>query len=70
MIHKTAIVDSKAKISSNITIGAYTIVGAGSLVLKDIGSYKVALGNPAKEIRTRKPEEKYLNKLGYNNHES
>jgi UDP-N-acetylglucosamine acyltransferase len=27
MIHKTAIVDPKAKISSNITIGAYSIIG-------------------------------------------
>ena len=27
MIHKTAIVDPKAKISSNITIGAYSVIG-------------------------------------------
>ncbi len=27
MIHKTAIVDSKAKISSNVSIGAYSIIG-------------------------------------------
>ena len=27
MIHKTAIVDQKAKISSNITIGAYSVIG-------------------------------------------
>lgn len=58
-----------AIVIQNIKIGAYTIVGAGSLVVKDIGSYKVAFGNPAKEIRTRKPEEKYLNKVGYNDHE-
>ena len=59
-----------AIVIQNIKIGDYAIVGAGSLVIKDIGSYKVAFGNPAKEIRTRKPEEKYLNKVGYNNHES
>ena len=28
MIHKTAIIDSKAKISSNVKIGPYTIIGA------------------------------------------
>ena len=27
MIHKTAIIDSKAKISSNVAIGAYSVVG-------------------------------------------
>ena len=27
MIHKTAIVDNKAKISSNVSIGAYTVIG-------------------------------------------
>ena len=29
MIHKTAIVDSKAKISSNVSIGAYSVIGSG-----------------------------------------
>ena len=27
MIHKTAIIDPKAKISTNVSIGAYTIIG-------------------------------------------
>jgi len=27
MIHKTAIVDSKAKISANVNIGPYSIIG-------------------------------------------
>ena len=27
MIHKTAIVDSNAKISQNVTIGAYSVIG-------------------------------------------
>ena len=27
MIHKTAIVDSKAKVSSSAKIGAYTVIG-------------------------------------------
>ena len=27
MIHKTAIIDSKAKINSNVSIGAYTVIG-------------------------------------------
>ena len=28
MIHKTAIIDPKAKISNNVKIGAYSIIGA------------------------------------------
>ena len=27
MIHKTAIIDPKAKISTNVSIGAYTLIG-------------------------------------------
>ena len=27
MIHKTVIIDPKAKISSNVTIGAYSVIG-------------------------------------------
>ena len=27
MIHETAIINSKAKISSNVSIGAYTVIG-------------------------------------------
>ena len=34
-------------------IGAHTIVGAGSLVTKDVSSCVIAVGNPAKLIRRR-----------------
>ena len=27
MIHKTAIIDTKAKINSNVSIGAFTVIG-------------------------------------------
>ena len=27
MIHKTAIIDPKAKISTNVSVGAYTVIG-------------------------------------------
>ena len=36
MIHKTAIVDSKAKISSNVKIGAYTIIGPNVEIDNDV----------------------------------
>lgn len=43
-----------------ITIGEETIIGAGSIVMKDVGSFVVAYGIPAKVLRTRKTGEKYL----------
>ena len=37
-----------------VTIGDGVVVGAGSVVAKDLGPYSVAVGNPAKVIRNRK----------------
>ena len=39
---------------------AHTIIGAGSTVLEDIESHKVAYGSPARVIRGRNPGDKYL----------
>jgi len=49
-----------ANIIHGITIGSHTVIGAGSAVVKDIPSYSVAYGVPAKVIRSRKKGEKYL----------
>lgn len=49
-----------ATLLNNINIGDHTIVGAASLVLKDIESYTIAYGAPAKSIRKRSESEKYL----------
>jgi sugar O-acyltransferase (sialic acid O-acetyltransferase NeuD family) len=43
-----------------IHIGANTVVGAASLVMKPIDSFVVAYGSPAKVIRKRKPGDKYF----------
>lgn len=45
---------------NGISVGAHSVIGAGSLVLKDVGDYKIAYGVPCKEIRTREKGEKYL----------
>ena len=34
------------------TIGKYAIVGAGAIVTKDVGDYEVAVGVPAKIVKT------------------
>lgn len=49
-----------AKVIHGRTIGDHTIIGAGSLVLKDFGDNIVAFGVPAKKIRDRANGEKYL----------
>jgi len=41
-------------IINNITIGNYSQIGAGSLVLKDVGCKQVHFGRPAKFIRVNK----------------
>lgn len=45
-------VGAQVVIIGNITIGDQVIIGAGSVVVKDIPSYSVVAGNPAKVIKT------------------
>jgi acetyltransferase-like isoleucine patch superfamily enzyme len=40
-------------ITSGVTIRTGAIVGGGSVVTKDIAGYKIAVGNPAKTIKSR-----------------
>ncbi|HUL21090.1 MAG TPA: acyltransferase [Thermodesulfobacteriota bacterium] len=40
-----------------VTVGDHTIIGAGSVVTKDIPSFSIAAGNPARILRKRDPEE-------------
>lgn len=35
-----------------VTIGKHAIVGAGAVVTKDVGDYEVAVGIPAKVVKT------------------
>lgn len=41
-----------------VTIGSNCIIGAGSIVTKDIPDNTVAAGNPCRVIRTRRFEQK------------
>lgn len=49
-----------ANIIENITIGAHSIVGAGSLVVKDVKSFSIVYGSPARLVRRRNMEDPYL----------
>ena len=44
----------------NVTIGDNVVIGAGSVVVKDIPSNSVAVGNPCKVIRPITEEDKKL----------
>ncbi|MEH6549064.1 MAG: hypothetical protein V7744_03670 [Pseudomonadales bacterium] len=48
-------------IVDRLSIGANTVVGAGSLVLSNLGDDLLAYGNPARAIRRRKKGERFLN---------
>jgi maltose O-acetyltransferase len=44
-----------ARILDGVRIGENTIVGAGSVVSRDVPANSMVLGNPARVIKTRKP---------------
>ncbi len=60
LVKRGASIGSSCTILSNITIGEYAIIGAGSVVTKDVPPNAIVAGNPAK----------ILKKLDSNNYES
>ncbi len=53
-------IGSGSVVKNNIKIEKDVIIGIGSVVIRDCSSQKIYFGNPAKSIRTRKINEKYL----------
>ena len=51
-IKKGAWIGAGATILPGVTIGEYAIVGASAVVTKDVGDYGVAVGVPAKIVKT------------------
>ena len=51
LIKKCAWIGAGATILPGVCIGKHAIVGAGSVVTKDVPDYAVAVGNPAKVIK-------------------
>jgi acetyltransferase-like isoleucine patch superfamily enzyme len=55
VVKKGASIGSGATILSNISIGENAIVGAGSVVTKDVPPNTIVVGNPAKLLRSIEP---------------
>ena len=51
-IQKGAWIGAGATVLPGISIGKHAIVGAASVVTKDVADYAVVVGNPAKVIKT------------------
>lgn len=50
-------IGDRAIVLQGVTIGKHSIIGAGSVVTKNIPPYSVAAGNPARIIKSRKISE-------------
>ncbi len=57
MIEEDVWIGSGSKILMGVTIGKGAVVGAGSVVTKDVPAFHVVVGNPAKTIKVRGPSE-------------
>lgn len=59
-VGKCTAISLGANVIHRINIGEHTVIGAGAAVIKDIPSYVVALGVPARVARTRQAGDRYL----------
>lgn len=48
LVKKGATIGANATVICGITIGTYAIVGAGTVVIKDVPAYTIVVGNPAR----------------------
>jgi UDP-2-acetamido-3-amino-2,3-dideoxy-glucuronate N-acetyltransferase len=49
LVKKGASIGANATVLCGITIGSYSFIGAGAVVLKDVPDYALVVGNPAKQ---------------------
>jgi serine O-acetyltransferase len=52
-IGNSVIIGAGAKILGPITVGSHSMVGAGTILTKDVPSYSVVVGNPGQVIKQR-----------------
>jgi acetyltransferase-like isoleucine patch superfamily enzyme len=56
-------IGANSVITAGVTIGKHCIIGAGSIVTKDIPDFSVAVGNPAKVIKKYNPADNLWEKV-------
>lgn len=54
-------VGSNAIILHGVHIGEGAVIGAGSVVTKDVEPYSIVVGNPGKKVKDRFPGQDYIN---------
>ncbi len=59
LICRGASIGSNATILGNVTIGENALVGAGSVVTRDVPANTIVVGNPAKILRKLESEQEY-----------
>ena len=50
LVKKSASIGANATILCGITIGAYALIGAGSVITKDVPDFALILGNPGRQV--------------------
>ena len=56
LVRRGASIGSSATLLCGITVGEFAVIGAGSVVTRDIPPYTVVAGNPAKVLRKLPPK--------------
>ena len=56
LVKRGASIGSSATILCGVTIGERALIGAGSVVTKDVPAHAIVAGNPARVIRINQPE--------------
>lgn len=54
-LNRGCYVGPRSVIMDGVTIGEFSVIGAGTIVTKDIPAYSIAVGNPARIIRSINP---------------
>lgn len=57
VVKRGASIGSGATLLGGVTVGEYALIGAGSVVTRDVPPYAVVAGNPARILRRLAPEQ-------------
>ncbi len=61
VVKRGASIGANASILPDVTIGRFAMIGAGSVVTKDVPDYALVVGAPAKLVRTISSNGKKIN---------